>query len=365
MRIEDFEIRKLGRDTCSVVQYKGDDENLVIPPVIGKYRPVNIEPTLLRRGNPVRTLSIPSSVETIDDGLFPALKNIEAVNVEKASPSFSSEDGVLYDGSRYSLLFYPPQRKEENYTAPSRLGRVARSAFCCKAHFRTFSHHSRLEEFQVFPSECPELEAFISLDGDDHDGVLIKGHRLLFYPPRRDGHSYSVPDGIEEIAANSTEPFFPPSVKTVFVPASLRKGLENALGNAVKVDVDDRSRFYRSVDGVLYSWQRVLLAYPGRRAEDVYMPPSGTDRIGEGAFRGAAIRTLILSSGVTAIGNSAFENSDISVLVIPSSVTDIGVHALYGARKLCKVIVEKGSVGEIFLRGEGRDDMISVIPSLF
>ena len=366
MRIEDFEIRKTGKDSCTVLQYKGEGEDLVIPSVIGKYIPVSVEATLLKKGNKVKSITIPASVDRIDDSLFPSLKNIEAFNADKASRSFSSEDGVLYDSSRYSLLFYPPRKTGSVFIAPKKLGRVARTAFCCKVHFKEFHYSSKLEEFQALPSECPELEAFIpSDDADDHEGVLIKGRKLLFYPPKAGGKAYSIPDGIEEIVSVSSEPFFPESVKTVYAPATLRKGLENALGNAEKVEVDNRSQFYRSVDGVLYSWKRVLLSFPGRMGKDVYITPSGTDRIGEGAFRGSRVHTLVLSEGVSAIGNNAFERSEISTLIIPSSVTDIALHALYGAEKLRRVIVEKGSVGEIFLRGENRGDIMEVHPSLF
>ena len=366
MRIEDFEIKRIGKDTCSVVQYKGEDEHIVIPPVIGKYAPVAIESTLIKKGSRARWISIPGSVEEINEALFPSLRNIEGFDVDKSSRSFSAENGILYDGSRYSLIFYPSTKKDRVFQSPKKLGRVARTAFCCKVHFSEFVYSSKLEEFQVLPSECPELESFVpSDDAADYDGVLIKGKKLLFYPPKAGGKAYSIPDGIEEIASTSAEPFFPPSVKTVYVPASLKKGLENALGNASSVEVDSRSQSYRTINGVLYSWKRVLLSYPGKMEKDVYVTPIGTDRIGEGAFRGAPVHTLVLSNGVTAIGNNAFENSDITTLIIPSSVTDIGVHALFGAKKLKCVIVEKGSVAEIFLRGENRNEIMSVLPTLF
>ena len=365
MRIEDFEIRKLGKDSCSVVQYKGDDEDLVIPPVLGKYRTVAVEATLLKKGNHVRRLSIPDTVSQIDESLYPSLKSIESIDVDKHSAFFSSADGVLYDSSFYSLLFYPPKKNDETYTAPKKLGRVARSAFSCKTAIRHFAYSSKLEEFQALPSECPCLESFeAECDAPDYDGVLINRKKLLFYPPKREGRTYAIPEGVEEICTSS-EPFFPPQLEKLFVPSSLRKGLENALSTLVSVDVDSASQSYRVVGTALYSWKRSLLAYPGKCPDGVYMTASGTDGIGDNAFRYSRVKTLIVSPGVVHIGNSAFEGSEITTLVIPSSVTDIAVHALYGARKLEKVIVERGSVGEIFLRGEGRDDILSVLPSLF
>ena len=135
------------------------------------------------------------------EALFPSLRNIEGFDVDKSSRSFSAENGILYDGSRYSLIFYPSTKKDRVFQSPKKLGRVARTAFCCKVHFSEFVYSSKLEEFQVLPSECPELESFVpSDDAADYDGVLIKGKKLLFYPPKAGGKAYSIPDGIEEIA---------------------------------------------------------------------------------------------------------------------------------------------------------------------
>ena len=77
------------------------------------------------------------------------------------------------------------------------------------------------------------------------------------------------------------------------------------------------------------------------------------------------LKTLVIAEGVSAIGNAAFEGSSITSLVIPASVRDIGVRALSGAKNLRSVFVRNGSVAEIFLRGEGRDDLIKRTGSLF
>ena len=170
MRIGDFEVRKTGKDTCSVVQYKGEDRDIVIPPAFEKYRPTAIEATLIKKGLRPVSITIPPSVDEIAEGLFPTLKTLERFEVGKGSLSFRSESGVLYDSSFYSLIFYPPKKEGEEFVSPKRLGRVARTAFCCTVHFRRFVYSSKLEEFQALPSECPDLELFVpSEDAEDYD----------------------------------------------------------------------------------------------------------------------------------------------------------------------------------------------------
>ncbi|MBO8435654.1 MAG: leucine-rich repeat protein [Spirochaetes bacterium] len=366
MRIDDFEVKRLDSKSCSVVQYKGDDENIAIPEKLGKYSTVRIEASLVRRGLKARSISIPASISEIDEDLFPSLKYLERFEVAKGSLSFRAEDGILYDSSCYSLIFYPPAKEDGTFVLPKRLGRVAGTAFSAGAKIETIQYGSKLEEFQALPSQLPRFSAFVpSDDAPDYEGVLIKGKKLLFYPPKREGASYVIPDGVEEIYSLSQEPFFPKSVKNLYVPSSMKKGLERALCNAVKVDVDSHNATYRSIDGVLYSWKRVLLSYPGERRDGVYVTASGTDRIGSGAFRLSRLETLVLSNGVTAIGDSAFASSAISTLVIPSTVSEIDIHAFFSAENLKEVFVEKGSVAELFLRADGKERIIRVVPSLF
>lgn len=365
MRIGDFEIRKEGSDTCSVIQYKGDDEDVIIPPLIGKYRPVSIASSFLRRGNRVRSISIPASVESIDDSFFPVLEKLCAVSVGKGSRSFCSVDGVLYDASLYSLLLYPAGKDTKDFIAPSRLGRVASNAFSAGVQMETFSYPQRLEEFPVLPSQCPHLRSFIPQSGSAEDGPLIHGKTLLFYPPASTAQTFSIPEGVEAIAPIPSEAFFPPALRRLFVPASLKSGLEKAVSSVQSIEVDSMSSCYRSLDGVLFSRKRALLAYPGGRKDSIYLTPDGTDRIGEGAFRFSGPKILVIGDGVTAIGAGAFEGSPIEVMIIPPSVTEISVHALYGAKRLKEIHVRKASIAEMFLRGEGRDDLIRTAPSFF
>ncbi len=375
MRAGDYEIKRIDGGSCSVVQYRGGDENVTVPGVFGKYRAVRIEGSFLRKGNSVRSLTIPSSVEEIDDDAFLQMRNLESISAEKGNRSYRSEDGVLYDSSFYSLVFYPPKKVCDDFIPPAKLGKISRTAFSCGAHFRTFAVPPRLEEFLADPSSFPELENFVS-SGDAGkngasaaDGLLCRGKRLLFCPPQREGSSCRIPDGIAEIVSVSREPFFPAAVKRVSVPSSLEKGLGNAegnvLGNAECVDVDASSLHYRSVGGVLFSWKRELLAYPGRRKEHIYVTPSGTETIGRGAFRGALLDTLIISSGVTSIQDSAFEASRISTIVIPESVTSINIHALYGAGSLKEIHAVKGSVADVFFSGEGLGHLLRLSERLF
>ena len=141
--------------------------------------------------------------------------------------------------------------------------------------------------------------------------------------------------------------------------------MEKALGNAEAADAGHGSAAYLTSDGVLYSRKSELIAYPGRKSDEVFVTPEGTMGIGDGAFRGSRLKTLVIAEGVSAIGNAAFEGSSITSLVIPASVRDIGVRALSGAKNLRSVFVRNGSVAEIFLRGEGRDDLIKRTGSLF
>ena len=86
MREGDWEIRKIGKDTCSVERYLGSGTELVIPERIGSYQTVEIGAKLLKKTSKVRSLSIPRSIEYIDPEAFQSWRWMEGVKAEGKKP---------------------------------------------------------------------------------------------------------------------------------------------------------------------------------------------------------------------------------------------------------------------------------------
>ena len=367
MRIGDFEFRRIDKSTSSAVGYFGTDDTVMIPASESGRSVTAISSGFIRKGSKARKIVIPKTVNEIEDGAFSNGKNIESVEVENGNKSYKAEDGVLYDSSFYSIIFYPPKKMDEEYIAEHRIGKAAASAFPFPAAIKRFGVTERMEEFGVLPSSLPSLEEFV-FTGDDskkgahvEDGVLYRGKSLLAYPWKREGASYMIENGTEKIECSE----LPPSLKKIFVPKSVESGLERILGNAEYVDVDKSNRAYRSIDGVLFSWNGDILRYPGKKKGEIYVTPLGMKKIAREAFASSALKTLVINGGCTEIAEDAFLDSSLSYLVIPDSVTAISVHAFHGAASLKEIHVQKGSIAEIFLRGEGLGHLLKVSERLF
>ena len=357
MKEGDWDIKKIGKDICAVQRYLGTGTDLVIPDRIDGCVPVEIGAGLLKKSNKVETITLPKSVEYIDPAAFQTWRTVRAVKAD--GRKLKSRDGILYDGSFKSLVFYPPKSAIVDYETPETLRRVAEGAFRATAPLRTFAFYDPFDEFSAAPSDCPLLESFIALGNGAlsvRDAVLFKGRTLLFYPPRRAACEYSIPDGTEAIAPSSGH-LFPSSLRTLHVPYSLKSGLEESARYVGGIDVEFGNSRYKSVDGVLFSAKdKKLLVYPDGKEDGLYMVPKGTGAIASHAFSGARVHTVVLPSSVVRIEAEAFAGSRIESLVIPMTVVDMDIRALYGMDGIRSIYVEPRSVADVYLSGSFLSD---------
>ncbi len=352
MREGDWEIKKSGKGTCSVEKYLGSSAELVIPGKIGEYIPVEIGAKLLKKTSKVRTITIPKTIEYIDPEAFATWRSVESVSAD--GKRIKSRDGVLYDGTFRTLLFYPPQKDGDDYEAPETLRRVQSGAFSATVRFRTFSFYGAFDEFAAKPSECPRLECFVALSSGAmrcSEGVLFKNSTLVFYPPMKKSCEYSIPEGTESIGCCS-EPMFPQQLDVLNVPMSLKAGLAENAGKTGAVNVDYMNSVYASIDGVLFLRKgNKLVLYPEGKKDSFYVAPYGTLSVGEEAFARSHVKSVVLPASLVHIEGNAFYSSDIENIVIPLSVSDIDIRALSGAEHIEKVYVEPRSVGDVFISG--------------
>ena len=74
------------------------------------------------------SIKIPKNLTTIDDFAFYDCSNLSEFIVDPKNPSFSSEDGVLFDKGKETLL-HCPAKKSGTYTIPNVIKRIVEYAF--------------------------------------------------------------------------------------------------------------------------------------------------------------------------------------------------------------------------------------------
>lgn len=357
MRIGDYEVRKLtGKDALLLRRYE-PGERVEVPSDLGGLCPVFIGPGFLPRRNCVRSLVLPCSVEEIDAAAFSAFRHMESI--EAAGKRLRSKDGVLYDGGLGTLLFYPPEKEGDEYIAPPGLRRIAPTAFASGTSLKSLVLPSSVEELAFKASDAPLLSEIFIEKGKglrSSDSVVYKGKSLVFYPWGKTASRLVIEPGTERLEAE-----LPPSVKSLHAPRTLREGLERAGEGLEEVEVEKENRALQSSDGVLFS-SVSLLRYPGRKKGTFYIVPGWVRRVSDRAFKGAELRTLVLSEGVEELGSEAFLGSSVETLSLPSSLRRIDLRALSGMEALKELWIARGSYAEVFLSALPGEFSVRFIP---
>jgi hypothetical protein len=104
------------KNEASITGYKGITGNFTIPEKLDGALVTSIE---LRDGvcQNVKTITIPSGVKDIGIDIL-VCPNLESITVSESNMNFKAVNGVLYDKSGKTLLFYPYAKKDVSFTVP-------------------------------------------------------------------------------------------------------------------------------------------------------------------------------------------------------------------------------------------------------
>lgn len=148
------------------------------------------------------------------------------------------------------------------------------------------------------------------------DGVLMTRDEEDFYtwPAAKNQTSYTLPAGTKTVHSGA---FDSTSVlQSLTISAGVTEIGDFVFRDAVSmqdIDVASGNRYYRDVDGVLFTKDmKTLVAYPADKAGSSYTVPSSVTTIADGAFDSARnLETLNIPAGVTDIGELVFRNAKV------------------------------------------------------
>ena len=220
-----------------------------------------------------------------------SLKSCRSLNniaVHPDNPAFASENGVLFNKDKTTLLLYPTGRRDDDvYVIPDTVVKIARFAFYfCHGLTSVFIPKSvRKIEFHVF-NGCHNLTA-VTVHPDNpkyasENGILLNKYKteLIYYPEGRQGECI-IPDKVETIGIWSfmgrrkglTSITFPASIEYSHRNINRFKDCVDLTAFLLHPDspfVEDKGTVYRKpkVDGSFpYS-----VLYPTGRHGDFYIP---------------------------------------------------------------------------------------------
>lgn len=77
----------------------------------------------------ISTIVIPSTVTSIDESAFRLMPKLSAINVNTANTSYSSQNGVLYNKDKTTLITFPQGKTDNNFTVPESVTLIEHFAF--------------------------------------------------------------------------------------------------------------------------------------------------------------------------------------------------------------------------------------------
>ena len=80
-------------------------------------------------GKEESSYTIPDSVKEIEVSAFNECNSLKSITVSSNNTKFSSEEGVLFDKDKTTLIKYPIGKEEKSYTVPNSVTKIEDSAF--------------------------------------------------------------------------------------------------------------------------------------------------------------------------------------------------------------------------------------------
>jgi len=258
---------------------------------------------------------------------FSGLNNVQSltsININDDSYQYSSENGIIYDKDKTTLIYCPAGKTE-----------ISLPKTATGTDYRALNHTSWYK--------------------NQPDGVVYLNDMLYGYKGTMpENTSIEVREGTTSI--NSSAFSNQKNLISIKLPASVTSVGSSAFGGCselVSITIPDNltnipasafnnTGWYKNqLDGVVYL-NNLLFGYKGTMPENTSIDvKEGTTSINSYAFSNKNNLTSIkLLESLTSIGNSAFYRcTELTSVIIPENVTSIGSSAFEGCNKLTSVVI--------------------------
>ncbi|MCL2246367.1 MAG: leucine-rich repeat protein [Lentimicrobiaceae bacterium] len=226
---------------------------------------------------PIASITIPGSVTAIGDYAFYYCLWLTSIEVENGNPNYVSDDGILFNKNKTTIISYPSNRAPGEYQIPNSVKNIGNGAF----------------------DHCVLTSIIIP------DGVTTIGDRAfdncIALP------SITIPNQVISIGEYAFS--FCLSLTSITIPEKITTITEGAFEGCLKLT-------------------------------SIILPNSITS-IGDIAFLCCGITLITLPNSLITIGERAFIDSKLTSIIIPNCVTTIGEGAFLSCKSMSSVTLPK------------------------
>lgn len=255
-------------------------------------------------------ICIPADVADYRAFTFIGCYSLDHIAVDEANPALTEQDGVLYTKDMQTLLCYPAG-KMGSFAVPDSVRTIEGHAFATCDNLTAIELPEGLQEigYGAF-SQCYKL-------------MQIQIPSTVYY--------------IESYAFEGCS-----GLTSVTIPANLTildNGAFMDCENLAEILVEEGNHSFRSVDGVLYTYNgQTLCAYPAGKAGTSFTVLEGVKTIRGHAFQGCYLKEVVLPHGVAQIDGLAFQGcGNLTTITIPVTLKQIGGSALWNCHNLSTI----------------------------
>lgn len=286
----------------------------------------SIDTNLFKGCTNLKTITIPSKITNLTVDMFDGCVNLNSIIVDENNSKFKTEDGVLFDKGKTSIIVYPAKKTQSSYTVPDSVVSIGANSFLnCKDLSTIIIPRSVTSIEKGAFQGCTNLKSVMADNNTQYlgeNGVLYNKAKtnIIVYPSKKNEASYTIPGSVTVIEdnqfngnSNLTSIVISSSISSIFTGAFI------ACNNLDTLNVVDDNMYYSSVDGILFNKEKTsLISYPVNKIEKSYTIPSGVSSIAIDAFKSNRnLMTINIPSSVKTIeGNPFLECTNLEKIVV-------------------------------------------------
>ncbi len=308
----------------------------------------------------VTSISIPAGVTSIGDKAFYCCLDLTGINVDANNQYYSSDNGVLYDKQKQTLMLYPIAKTDAVYTIPNTTTSIVDYAFYECDNITSVIMGENVESIgsRAFYG-CSKL-ANVTMSSK----LTSIGEYAFYYSLLE---TVTIPEGVTSIETNTfaychklTSVTLPDSITSISTRAFFDCDALTSITIPENVTSIGTFAFYycEALEEINWNAKNVndlgnqdgIFAHAGVQGDGITLTiGESVERIPAYAFspeyspRYPNITEVIFGKNLTEIGEGAFcDCSSLTTITIPDNVTTIGTYAFTSCEGLTDVVIGKG-----------------------